>query len=128
MLKDDFLNINNDLSNSISVCQKTQELVKNKTGFGYDNREEIIKDLFDEIKELQYELEQNNMERIKEELADVVFVLCNLSNKYDIDLNNALLYSTKEYQRRLTYIENKLGKIPTKEEIINNWKEAKINK
>ena len=128
MLKDDFLNINSDLSNSVSVCQKTQDLVKKKTGFGYDNTTEIIQDLFDEIKELQYELEQDDKNRIKEELADVVFVLCNLSNRYNIDLNDALSYSTKEYQRRVMYIESKLNKIPTKQDIINNWKEAKTNK
>lgn len=124
-LKKEFLIINNS-NNIIEVCQKTQKSVKHNTGFGYETKDDIIKDLFDEIQELQDELiVSNNKEKIRNELGDVVFVLCNLANKYDINLEDALNHSTLEFQRRLVYIENKLKKEINNQDILKFWKESK---
>ena len=128
MLQEEFIEINNNYkSDSIIKCQETQKLIKTTTNFGYNESRDIMKDLNNEIIELQNEIDLNNNKRIEEELGDVIFVLCNLANQYNINLNDALNHSTEEYQRRLTYIENKLHKIPTDTEIIQHWKEAKNN-
>ena len=58
-------------------------------------------------------------------------MLCNLANQYGINLDESLDYSTKEFQRRFIYIENKVGEKNFKNlkmsEIVDLWKEAKNN-
>lgn len=145
MLDRIFKSINNG-SNAVSQCQDTQKVVKRLTNFGYDAIGDILNDLNDEINELKLEIDKNDINRINEEIGDVVFVLCNLANQYAIDLNNSIEHSTKEFQRRLLYMENSLAakygvsvlensdflkdtleKLGD-EEILRMWKEAKKNK
>ena len=40
--------------------QKVQGITKKETGFGYDNVDEILQDLYDEIDELKSEIKLNN--------------------------------------------------------------------
>ena len=58
--------------------------------------------------------------------------MCNLANQYDINLDESIEYSNKEFQRRFTYIEEKVGTEEFKKlkmsEIVKLWKEAKSNK
>lgn len=145
MLDKEFKRIN-DGHSSISLCQETQKTAKDLTGFGYDTIEDIWRDLNDEIDELKVELDKNDKERISEELGDVVFVLCNLANQYGIDLGESVEYSTKEFQRRLLYINDRITdkyganinnernslrnafeKLDRKE-VFRLWKEAKSSK
>jgi uncharacterized protein YabN with tetrapyrrole methylase and pyrophosphatase domain len=110
----------------INCCKKTQIFVKEKISFGYNTKKEIINDLKDELNEPYAELKKNDIERIKEEIGDVVFVLCNLSNIYKIDLEEALKESNTEYQERLIYVENKTEDGEVNKEIIKElWEEAK---
>ena len=130
MLKEEFNELNKN--GNIKSCQETQKLIKNLINFGYDTKEAILEDLYDEINELKEELLIDNKQRIKEELGDIVFVLCNLANQYDINLDETIEYSNKEFQRRFTYIEEKVGTEEFKKlkmsEIVKLWKEAKSNK
>lgn len=120
-----FDEINKD-TRIISRCKKTQAFVKEKMGFGYNTQKEIMNDLKDELNELYEELKENDTKRIKSEMGDVVFVLCNLSNIYNIDLEEALKESNAEYQERLLYIANKIGDKEVNENSIKElWKEAK---
>lgn len=127
MLDKEFKKINNN--SYIISCQKTQKFIKSFMNFGYDTKIDILNDLEDEINELKCELFTENIDRIKEEIGDVIFVLCNLANQCSINLEDAINYSTKEFQRRLIYIENKVGEEKIKNikmaEIIKLWREAK---
>lgn len=130
MLNETFKKINTESSN-IKICQETQKTARELANFGYNTNSAILEDLNDEINELKDELNADNKHRIEEELGDVVFVLCNLANQYGIDLDKSLNYSTKEFQRRLVYIENKINgslKDLDNSEIVKLWKEAKNNK
>ena len=71
-------------------------------------QEGIINDLKDKLNELYIEMKKNNVEKIKLEIGDTIFVLCSLSNIYKIDLEEALKEANIEYQERLIYIENDL--------------------
>lgn len=69
---------------------------------------------------------KHDVERIKSEIGDVIFVLCSLSNIYKIDLEEALKESNTEYQERLIYIENKPKNEASDKNVINElWEEAK---
>lgn len=130
MLKQKFQEINKH--SSIKASQETQKFIKDYINFGYDTNEAILQDLNDEVNELKDELLINNIDRIKSELGDVVFVLCNLSNKYGLNLEDTLKLSNDEFQRRFLYIENKVGEKEFKSlkisKILELWKEAKGHK
>ena len=51
-----------------------------KVGFSWNTLEEVFQDVISEVKELQYEIEQNekNIEKIEDEIGDVVYALCNV--------------------------------------------------
>ncbi|HSQ98211.1 MAG TPA: MazG nucleotide pyrophosphohydrolase domain-containing protein [Rickettsiales bacterium] len=130
MLKEKFNKINEN--GNLIASQETQKFIKKTFNFGYETKEAILQDLDDEVEELKDELLLEDKERIKEELGDVVFVLCNLANQYDINIEEAIEYSNKEFQRRFIYMENKIGKANIKDlktsDIVKLWKEAKMNK
>ena len=120
----------------LEESQAVQKYTYEETNFGYNNKNDILKDLYDEIDELKKELnkynKQKNIQRIFEELGDVLFVLGNLANRYNINSADALKYSIKEFERRMIYCEtNYKGenlKNAPKEEMIRLWKEAKKQK
>ena len=121
----------------LKESQEVQKYTDDESNFGYDNKHDILKDLYDEIDELKEELDihdknNNNTQRIFEELGDVLFVIGNLANRYNIDSAEALKYSIKEFERRMIYCEThykgKSLKNAPKEEMIKLWKEAKKNK
>ena len=130
-LKDDYQKI--DALSPLEKSQQVQKITKEKTNFGYDNIKDILQDLQNEIDELTEEIDvhhinNNNIQRIFEELGDVVFVIGNLANKYSISSNDALEHSIKEFERRIIYCEENYHgdlKNASNDEIIKLWKEAK---
>jgi uncharacterized protein YabN with tetrapyrrole methylase and pyrophosphatase domain len=82
MLEETFNKINKNNS-IIENCQKTQLYVKEKYSFGYNTIDEILIDLNDELNEMYEEIKKGNTRNIELEMGDVIFVLCNLANKYN---------------------------------------------
>ena len=127
--------LHNDNSNTLDKSQQIQHAVKETIHFGYDRVEDILQDLYDEIDELKEELHKdnkgNNLQRIGEELGDVLFVLGNLANKYQLNCNDVLFYAVKEYVRRIGYCEdNYQGKFSDigANDMIKLWQQAKMKK
>ena len=119
----------------LKESQEVQKYTDKETNFGYDNKHDILQDLYDEIDELKEELDihetKDNTQRIVEEFGDVLFVLGNLANRYNIDSAEALKYSIKEFERRMIYCEEHYNgnmKEAPKDIMIKLWKEAKKNK
>ena len=131
-LKEDFIKIHK--LQSLQQCQKVQAITKKQTGFGYDKIDDILQDLYNEIDELKAEIKISNKDNLNKQrifffFFDVLFVLCNLANKFDIDCNEALLYSTAEFERRIIYCEENCAERDLKkisnQEMIELWKRAK---
>ena len=119
----------------LKESQEVQKYTDEETNFGYDNKHDILQDLYNEIDELKEELDIHetmpNNKRIFEEFGDVLFVLGNLANRYNIDSAEALKYSIKEFERRMIYCEEHYNgnlKDAPMETMIQLWKEAKKNK
>jgi len=132
-LQENFDHINNTIKCPLKNSQETQRVSDSRADFGYSKTEDILRDLYDEIDELKIELKTtDNQKLIKQELGDVIFTLCNLANRFGIDTAEAIEYSTKEFQRRIVYIENNIGKYgiddikTTPKDILDKlWREAK---
>lgn len=110
-LKSEFEKINNAGSCLLKQSQDTQKVSDSQADFGYSETDLILKDLNDEIEELKEELfVSKDKKLIEQELGDVIFVLCNLANRYGVDASKAIDYSTREFQRRMVFIEDVLDK------------------
>ena len=57
----------------LNKSQKVQEIADKETNFGYDNKHDILQDLYDEINELKEELDvqDDNKNNLKEYLKNL---------------------------------------------------------
>ncbi|KAB8039564.1 nucleoside triphosphate pyrophosphohydrolase [Silvanigrella paludirubra] len=117
-----------------------------KVGFSWNTLEEVFQDVISEVKELQYEIEQNekNIEKIEDEIGDVVYALCNVvqffketnegAKHFDFDLIaraaiDKFINRFKEMERICLEMETPLTETSVKnislEQWNDLWKQAK---
>jgi MazG family protein len=97
-------------------------------GFDWDNVEDAVEKLEEEIREFKEEYYKNDHEKIAEELGDILFAITNIARKLNIDPEFALNESIKKFIQRFNYIEHNL-----KDNLFNSdlkemdrlWEEAK---
>ena len=101
-------------------------------GFDYKNNIEAIDKINEEIKELKIEIKNQNKNKIKEELGDLIFATLDVSRKLKLNPELILKKANKKFINRW----KKLEKIAIKEKLNLNkismikyneiWKKAKI--
>lgn len=78
-------------------------------GFDWDRQEQVFEKVQEEIKELQYEVE-NNTNRIESEYGDVLFSLINYARFINIDPESALERTNKKFINRFQFLEKEVLK------------------
>jgi len=78
--------------------EKVKEFVKNQN-WNVDNST-IFNHLVEEIGEVARELRKGNEDKLKEELADVFFLLLKLSNEKNISLEEAFMSKFESIKKR----------------------------
>ena len=119
---------------SILRAEKLQKLAA-KVGFDWANVEDVKKKLHEEIDELYKEIqtEKQDMNKIEDELGDVLFSVINLSRflkvSPEVALNRANLKFTSRFQfiEKEAKLENKNLENMTLEEMDELWDKAKLN-
>lgn len=76
-----------------------------KTGFDWNNIENIYEKLFEEIEELKSAQSEQNKQSMKEEIGDIFFTMVNISRFLNIDPEDALRFTIDKFIRRFAYIE-----------------------
>lgn len=100
-------------------------------GFDWEEKSQVWKKIFEEIKELEYELVNRISDRIEEEFGDVLFALINAARLYGINPENALEKTNRKFIKRFNYIEQIVADRGLSlmdmslEEMDNIWNEAK---
>jgi XTP/dITP diphosphohydrolase len=85
----------------------------------------------EEIQEFKQALEHGSEEERRKEFGDVLFSLVNIGRYYDLHPEESLRLTNNKFQRRFSYIEEKLAaqgktaRISTLEELDALWDEAK---
>ena len=79
-----------------------------RVGFDWSHLSDVFAKLEEEIIELKAEIPHGDIERIEDELGDVLFVIANLARKLDIDPEAALRRTNAKFTRRFAYIESNL--------------------
>lgn len=110
---------------ALSKAQKIQKKAS-KIGFDWDNIDQVIDKLYEEIDELKVEIEKKDREKILEELGDVLFSVVNIARFTDVDATEALEKTIKKFDKRFRYVEEKCEiEKASLEDLEKFWQEAK---
>jgi nucleoside triphosphate diphosphatase len=95
-------------------------------GFDWENAEQVLEKLDEEMQELARARESESQAEIEGEVGDLLFVLVNLARFLKVDPEQALRKTNAKFRRRFGYVERR-AKLPgaTIEEMEALWQEAK---
>ena len=92
---------------------------------------EVMAKLHEEVGELEAEIAAGDLEKARQELGDVLFVVANLARTLEVDPEDALRFTNAKFARRFGYIEARLaerGRTPEQSDLAEMdalWDEAK---
>ncbi len=118
---------------SLPALVEATQLTSRAAGVGFDwqNADQVLEKLDEELKELAQARERAGREELEDELGDLLFVLVNLARFLKVDPEQALRRTNRKFRDRFAHIERKLeetGKKPAEsslEEMDALWREAK---
>ena len=102
-----------------------------RVGFVWPSVKEVMDKLHEEVAELERELAAGDVEKARQEMGDVLFVVANLARTLDVDPEDSLRFTNAKFARRFRYIEARLaerGKTPEQSDLAEMdalWDEAK---
>lgn len=116
------------LLRSFEVQKKASEV-----GFDWKNAEEIFQKIYEELEELDKARKDNNIEKISEELGDLLFSVVNLCRFYEIHPELALNSVIEKFIKRFEYMEKMAEKNSKKleeltlSEMDSYWNQSKTH-
>lgn len=102
-----------------------------QVGFVWPAVEDVVGKLHEEVGELLAEVQAGDLDKARQELGDVLFVVANLARTLDIDPEDAVRYTNAKFVRRFKYVEAELarrGKTPADSDLAEMdalWDEVK---
>lgn len=117
-------------------AQRTQEKAA-RVGFDWKDASGPMEKITEEIDELKAEIAARaskkpaDSDRVKEELGDLIFAVCNLARHLGVDAESALELTTSKFSRRFRFVEaaakesGRNLKEMTLEEMDELWEKAK---
>lgn len=114
------------LMRSCKVQQKAAQV-----GFDWDNIEDVFNKVLEETEELEKVYKSKNVERITDEIGDMLFSIVNLARFLDVEPELALTGTIEKFINRFEYVEHKAADSGRKmqemslEELDGYWDEAK---
>lgn len=99
-----------DVPYALPALMRASKLQKraSQVGFDWDNVQDVIAKLEEEIGELKEAIEQKNPVNMKEELGDMLFAMVNIANHLNIKAEDALRGTNRKFIQRFQYIEQKM--------------------
>ena len=101
-------------------------------GFEWDNAEDVLDKVKEEIIELKQEVEDQNLDKMEDEFGDVLFSLINYARYHKINPELALERTNKKFINRFQLMETlmKDGNVPIEDSNLETmdiyWEKAKI--
>lgn len=115
---------------SLMAAEKLQKRAA-RHGFDWPEIGPVYDKLREELQELEEAHESGDIDHIREELGDLLFVMVNLARHLEVDAEAALRQTNRKFMRRFNYIEQQVarqGKALTDCELMELdafWDEAK---
>lgn len=88
----------------INKAQRIQDKVR-AVGFDWDNKEQVMEKVAEELSELKEAVESQNQEEIEMELGDVFFALINYARFINVDAEAALEKTNQKFTKRFNWME-----------------------
>lgn len=76
-------------------------------GFDWEEPQQVIEKLKEELDELQHEIQVQDQDKIESELGDVLFSIINYARFLKVNPENALERTNKKFIKRFKYLEEK---------------------
>lgn len=97
-------------------------------GFDWDNPEDVMKKVEEELAEVKEAATEKNHEHIEEEIGDLLFAVTNYARHMGVSSSEALRKTIDKFERRFRYVEKNcdIEKADLKE-MDYYWNEAKKN-
>ncbi len=81
-----------------------------RVGFDWESPFDILVKMDEEVAELTHEIKSDApIERIEDEMGDVLFACANLARKLNVDPDRALRMANAKFERRFRHIEHQLA-------------------
>ncbi len=77
-------------------------------GWEWDQIEDLLDKIPEEIEEIKIELKSKNMKKAKEEIGDLLLAITDYARWHGIDAEEALRNSTNKFDRRYRYVEKRV--------------------
>jgi len=81
-----------------------------RVGFDWPSTAEVLDKLDEEVAELKAEITAGDLDKAREELGDLLFVMANLARKLGVEPEDALRGANAKFVRRFAFIEAELAK------------------
>ena len=81
-----------------------------RVGFDWPSTDEVFDKLHEEVAELRAEIATGDLEKAREEMGDLLFVVANLARKLEVEPEDALRGANAKFMRRFAFIEAELAK------------------
>jgi tetrapyrrole methylase family protein/MazG family protein/ATP diphosphatase len=100
-------------------------------GFVWPSIKEVMAKLHEEVAELEVEIAAGDLDKARQEMGDVLFVVANLARTLEVDPEDSLRFTNAKFVRRFRHIEQALaarGKTPDSSDLAEMdalWDEAK---
>lgn len=102
-----------------------------RAGFDWENAEQVLEKLNEELRELAEARERGTQDQIEDELGDLLFTLVNLARFVKVDPEQALRRTNAKFRERFGHVERRLSaqgkqvKGTSIAELETLWQEAK---
>ena len=81
-----------------------------RVGFDWPSTDEVFDKFVEEVAELRAEIAAGDVEKAREEIGDLLFVMANLARKLGVEPEDALRGTNAKFVRRFGFIEAELAK------------------
>ncbi len=128
------VNILDGIAMSLPALTRSVKIQKRaaKVGFDWPDFSGVFAKIREEADELEEAIGSQDEKHIKEEMGDLLFAVSNLSRKLKLDPEECLRACNQKFERRFSYIEQKLAEVKKTpeesnlEEMDKLWDEAKL--
>ena len=81
-----------------------------RVGFDWPSTDEVFDKFVEEVAELRAEIAAGDVEKAREEIGDLLFVMANLARKLGLEPEDALRGTNAKFVRRFAFIEAELAR------------------
>ena len=101
-----------DVPVALPALARAAKLTKRaaRVGFDWPSTDEVFDKLHEEVAELRAEIAAGDLDKARDEMGDLLFVVANLARKLGVEPEDALRGANAKFVRRFGFIEAELAK------------------